>query len=84
MKFPASKHHQVINIVRIDSNNRIRRLPGASPGHGILMQLLSRVMHASEKWVPDLILKLPGALNNYEMLKKSPRRANSLIIYVAY
>lgn len=84
MKFPASKHHQVINIVQIDSNNSIRRLPGVSECHLILTQLRSRVMPASDKRVPDLILKLSWTLNNYGMLTKPPGRMNSLIIYIAY
>lgn len=68
MKFPASKHHQVINVVQIDSNNRIERLLGVSKGHLILTHL--SIMPASDNEVSDLILKLSRALNSFEIVKK--------------
>lgn len=83
MKFPASKHHQVINVVQIDSNNRIERLLGISKGH-LIRTHLSRVMPASDNEVPDLILKLSRALNSSEILIKSLGRVNFWTTYVTH
>lgn len=58
MKFLASKHQQVINVVQIGPNARVRRLPGMSEGHLIPTQLLSRIIPASDRWVPKLVLRL--------------------------
>lgn len=83
MKFPARKHHQVINVVQIDSSNRIERLLGISIGHLILTHL-RRVMPASDNEVPDLILKLSRALSSFEILIKSLGRMNFWTIYVTH